>query len=129
MIHNAYQRDIDFGRACRRARRELYAEGAHLTPLAIVTRALQYGAPQYYITHRRAEMQLTEYRHNRLSAATRLNTWLLLDELSARVDALLASGQARTVTDALAMVLCSGGASRFFMTPGYALRCYYRICA
>jgi len=79
-------------------------------------------APEYYITLSRAEKLLRLYRDNRLPATTRESTWALAAELSQRVNDELARGVVTTLTAALARVLVTGRASRFFVTPYYAGR-------
>lgn len=127
MITNYNKRNRDFEHACNRARHHLYETAESISDKAVVDMALNGPAPEYYISYTRAEELLRAYRDNRLDEQTRVTTWLLAGELSARVNDLLANRRSRTISGALSMVLCQGGASRFFMTRSYARRCYYRM--
>lgn len=126
MNDNRLQRERDFAAACRLAGRRLFDSGSTLTTERIVRLALHTPAPQYYISYRRAETLLERYRHNRLDERTRPGTWLLMAELSERVDTLMARHKAPTLSTAICMVLHRGNASRFFMAESTAIRCWQR---
>lgn len=117
------RRSDDLARAWRRVIERRYRDGHAVVRTAdIAALVVAEPAPEYYITLSRAEKLLRLYRDNRLPATTRESTWALAAELSQRVNDELVRGVVTTLTAALARVLVTGHASRFFVTPYYAGR-------
>ncbi len=118
----AAERRRDFVRLCRLIFRR---SSAPMTQREIVAAALAHEAPGYYVDFAYAlnvVNKVMDMPRNILSRYSR-GKWL---EIVDRCREEMASGRARDLPVALALVLSSGRASGFFLSPSTALRILQR---
>lgn len=121
MLEYIEQRDRDFTARCRELRKGL-RPGERVTRRELVERAIGGGAPCYYLTFDYAYRMLRDYRRGRLPPRyNRLKTQML-QELARKTDSYKQSTGCTADTEALSVVLARGAASRFFISPDYAIR-------
>ena len=125
MLHLYQLRNNDFIRMCRKMTLDAPSTES-LTVRRVVEKALDREAPRYYLTFDYAYRMLRRWRKGTVVGGDtiRRKQWA---ELAAKVDALIAKNPALTDYTALGRVLAFDTASRFFISPGYALRLMQRI--
>lgn len=125
MLHLYQLRNNDFIRLCRKMTLDA-PSGEYLTERRVIEEALNREAPRYYVTFDYAYRMLRQWRKGVVVGGDtiRQKQWA---ELAAKVDALIAENSALTDSTALGRVLAFDTASRFFISPGYALRLIQRI--
>ncbi len=125
MLHLYQLRNNDFIRMCRKMTLDAPSTES-LTVRRVVEKALDREAPRYYLTFDYAYRMLRRWRKGAVVGGDtiRRKQWA---ELAAKVDALIAKNPALTDYTALGRVLAFDTASRFFISPGYALRLMQRI--
>lgn len=119
-------RNNDFIRQCRKMTLDA-PSGKHLTMRQIAEKAICGGAPRYYVTFDYAYRMLRKWRNGDFSDKCddiRVRQWR---ELAAKTDELKSKNPGLTDYTALGRVLAFDTASRFFISPGYALRLIHRI--
>lgn len=120
-------RDEDFMKACRRSVSDLHDEGRTPTTLEIVRRAINSEAPSFYVSYDYARRMLRRYRRNRLSPAIGGEKRMLWHDIDTQVELMKSTHRFATCGQALAAVLTSCTASRFYISEGYALKLFFQI--
>lgn len=123
VMSNSCRREMALRAAYRRTRRAMYARGvreAVVTDRAIISAAVTGGAPEYYVGHKNALKLVSCYLNNSFVAGTSEMRWALAAELAERACGHIASRHTRVLSDAVAMVLNEGNATRFFVTSEHA---------
>lgn len=127
MLEFKEQRDRDFMASCRRARRELMACRNDFHTPDIVRHAIASPAPAYYVGHKYALRMLSHYANGGLPSSTAGEKLMMWSEIALRVEQHLQRNRHHSTGEALAAVLTTGHAGRFFISEKYALRLYYRL--
>ena len=125
------ERDRDFVNAYRRELRRAWERGEQLEATEVVRRAIEGGAPGFYIGFDYARRGVSDRLRRRLRSRHR--EWMpvkraLWEDLAERVEAEMVSGRGRLrMSEALARVLAEGNAPRFYMGPRTARRILLRM--
>ncbi len=120
MFESLETRDRDFLRTYSRLRKR--CRGERLTASQLVKRAVETEAPSYYVTFDYAYRMLRLLRNGRIPrrySDIKRQQW---EEIKNRVDSTRKRYRMRDDSSALSLVLADGRASRFFISPAYALR-------
>lgn len=123
-------RDNDFLKAYRREIRLAWEGGEAVDSEEVLLRALQGGAPQFYVGFDYARRGVGQRLRRRLRPRHRLLTVKrqLWEDLTQRVrDEVVRSDGRLSVSDALARVLAEGNAPRFYIGPRTARRILSRM--
>ncbi len=88
----------------------------------IIEQTINSEAPGYYITYDYARRLLRQYRRRKLPRNYNALKRDMVTEIARKVNKLMESQQGYTESEALAMVLAGGRASRFFISPISARR-------
>lgn len=120
------ERDRDFVNAYRRELRRAWERGEQLEAAEVLRRAIEGGAPGFYIGFDYARRGVSDRLRRRLRSRHR--EWMpvkrvLWEDLAERVEAEMVGGRGRLrMSEALARVLAEGNAPRFYMGPRTARR-------
>ena len=120
------ERDRDFVSAYRRELRQAWERGEHLETAEMIRRAIDGGAPGFYVGFDYARRGVSDRLRRRLRSRHRNWTGVkrgIWDDLAERVEVEIMSSHARLrLPEALARVLAEGNAPRFYMSERTARR-------
>ncbi len=125
------ERDRDFVNAYRRELRRAWERGEEVEAGEVLRRAIEGGAPGFYIGFDYARRGVSDRLRRRLRSRHR--DWMgvkrsLWEDLAERVEAELVSAHGRLrMSEALARVLAEGNAPRFYIGPRTARRILLRM--
>lgn len=121
MLNPRQQRDIDYLQSRRQVIHQ-WPKGIPLTPRAIARATIAAGAPRYYVSHLRALRALRLMRRGCTvgrNGSPIHSQWL---EIRSKVDQIRAAAPWLDDNRALARLLSTATASRYFLTENYAMR-------
>lgn len=125
------ERDRDFMNAYRRELRRALSRGEQVESGEVVRRAIEGGAPGFYIGFDYARRGVASRLRRRLRSRHRdmmAPRHMLWDELTERVERELTGGHGRLrLPEALARVLAAGDAPRFYISDRTARRILGKI--
>ena len=124
MFENIRQRNTDLMQAIRTAKRRLSAgAGGGMTTMDVMRLAVTLPAPGYYVAFDTALRATGEVLRGKRATGSELRQrqW---EEIAAKVRREMERGNLR-LTEAVARVITTGGASRFFISPTRALSIYH----
>ena len=107
----------------RRVRRAIFDQKRscdNLTERVLIDRAVRGGAPEYYVGYKNALMLVSSYLNNSFAGGTSEMRWALAAELAERACGHIVARHTRRLSQAVAMVLNEGNASRFFVSVDHA---------
>lgn len=119
-------RNDDFIRRCRRMTLDAPA-GKTQTMRQIVEKVINSEAPRYYVTFEHAYRMLRRWRKGAFAADYDPLKIALWKELADKSDALIKENPALCDYTALGRILAFDKASRFFISPNYAIRLMQKI--
>lgn len=128
MLNLKELRDSDFIQ-CRQQVLRQWPHDLPLTVNAIAEATIAAGAPRYYVSHLHGMRMLCRLRRGEKVGEPGSAVASQWDEILAKVDDLRARNPWLTDDTALARVLAFERASRFFISPAYAVRLAQSITA
>lgn len=88
----------------------------------LINEAVESRAPGYYLTYDYARRLLSDFRHQRLRRKYNPLRRDMIREIAKKIDSMKRRHPDLSDQEALTMVLTSGNASRFFISPASARR-------
>ena len=122
MLDESVMRRKDLQKCYDKIVKQCKKQGVKSTPTTIIEQTINSEAPGYYITYDYALRLLRQYRHRKLPRNYSALKRDMVIEIARKVNKLMELQQGYTEGEALAMVLASGNASRFFISPISARR-------
>lgn len=122
MLDESVMRRKDLQKCYNKIVKQCEKQGVTPTSTNIIEQTINSEAPGYYITYDYARRLLRQYRRRKLPRNYNALKRDMVTEIARKVNKLMESQQDYTESEALAMVLASGGASRFFISPISARR-------
>lgn len=125
MMSLTTERNRDFMARCHKITQQ---HNSHNKPaLRVITQqAVTSRAPGYYVSFNHAYKSLTDFNNGKLPQNTSPLKFQMWTEISNKVSLYKARHHKASTADALARVLTTS-ASRFFITPVYALRLFHHL--
>ena len=122
MLDESVMRRKDLQKCYDKIVKQCKKQGVKSNSITIIKQTINSEAPGYYITYDYARRLLRQYRHRKLPRNYSALKRDMITEIARKVNKLMESQQGYTEGEALAMVLASGNASRFFISPISARR-------
>ena len=122
MLDESVMRRKDLQKCYNKIVKQCEKQGVTPTSTNIIEQTINSEAPGYYITYDYARRLLRQYRRRKLPRNYNALKRDMVIEIARKVNKLMESQQGYTEGEALAMVLASGNASRFFISPISARR-------